>query len=286
MKQLPILSLLLFSFLMHSCSQEEALQPQSKAGQQISLPAAKAGKVNLCHYDDDNDSWHIISVNANALKAHLNHGDVQLIDADGDGYVASLNECVPGGDCDDSDPEVYPGAEEICGNGIDDNCDGQIDENCCDTEDIGYPTVEINGLVWTAQNLDIDIPGSVCYNPTVCPSVGRMYNVVQGQSACQQLGDCWRLPTMAEFRALINSYSSPEAAYQALQIGGSSGFETLTYGGIHSPTLGSVFYNLHSILLTDSPGQVFAMLSSNSRATLAATATTNKVYCRCVTKAN
>ncbi len=40
---------------------------------------------------------------------------------DQDGYV------VPGTDCDDADPAVHNGAEEVC-NGFDDNCDGAIDE--------------------------------------------------------------------------------------------------------------------------------------------------------------
>jgi hypothetical protein len=41
-------------------------------------------------------------------------------DSDGDG----IEWCR---DCDDDDPSVHPGAEEVC-NDIDDNCDGLIDE--------------------------------------------------------------------------------------------------------------------------------------------------------------
>ena len=45
-------------------------------------------------------------------------------DADDDGY----DDMVCGGDdCDDTDPHVNPGAEEICDNGIDDDCDGLVD---------------------------------------------------------------------------------------------------------------------------------------------------------------
>ena len=56
-------------------------------------------------------------------------------DADGDGYGSDeVRACdAPpgtswlGDDCDDADPEVSPGADELCG-GDDEDCDGEIDE--------------------------------------------------------------------------------------------------------------------------------------------------------------
>jgi len=58
-------------------------------------------------------------------------------DADGDGFA---DGACGGGDCDDSNPNVHPGAVEIC-DGLDNNCDGQIDENCTvctDADGDGY----------------------------------------------------------------------------------------------------------------------------------------------------
>jgi len=63
------------------------------------------------------------------------------IDADGDGAgddaTAFISDCIQdpgtstfGGDCDDADPSIFPGATDSCDapDGIDNDCDGQVDE--------------------------------------------------------------------------------------------------------------------------------------------------------------
>jgi hypothetical protein len=67
----------------------------------------------------------------------FNDNQVIYADNDGDGFGAGSPVIMYGvtnnSDCDDTKPSVYPGAVEICGDGIDNNCDGQIDENCAVT---------------------------------------------------------------------------------------------------------------------------------------------------------
>lgn len=65
-------------------------------------------------------------------------------DADGDGHQAAA---CGGDDCNDSNPAVYPGAAEVCDNGIDDDCDGGIDEGCpvCDVDGDGFDGFQCSG---------------------------------------------------------------------------------------------------------------------------------------------
>jgi hypothetical protein len=130
--------IVLLLLLMLSCQKDSLLTPDhltDEAGveermlQGDDLKAKKPNKVTICHRRG-NGTFKAITVSENALPAHLGHGDY-LPDADGDGFSA-IGACTGSADdCDDTDPNVNPGAEEVCGDGIDNNCDGQVDEGCC-----------------------------------------------------------------------------------------------------------------------------------------------------------
>lgn len=88
------------------------------------------GATEKCNRRDDNCNGEI---DEDAVPVEL------WPEVDGDGYYAqkqgeSIMGCVPTqgyaaepGDCDDENPDVHPGAEEVC-NYVDDNCDGRVDE--------------------------------------------------------------------------------------------------------------------------------------------------------------
>jgi len=97
----------------------------------------------------DQGSWEVVDVappglGAWQIEADGRSADGQVIvqaevgvlfdgDVDGDGITLC------GGDCDDEDADAYPGAEEVCGDGTDNDCDGEVDEGV-DADGDGYLT--------------------------------------------------------------------------------------------------------------------------------------------------
>jgi uncharacterized protein (TIGR02145 family) len=98
-----------------------------------------------------------------------------------------------------------------------------------------------DGKQWTIHNLNVNTLPSYCYEDTElnCRQYGRLYTWDSARRGCQSLGDGWRLPTNEEWRQMAkhhggvrgDSDDSGKAAYKALLIGGSSGFNALLGGG-------------------------------------------------------
>jgi hypothetical protein len=99
---------------------------------------------NLVTYvDGDADGWGSLvldpcgvgnNLDCNDMTSSVQEATLYFEDADGDGYgnpdmsiylCEAQNGFIPDGtDCLDTDPNVYPNATDIPGNGIDENCDG------------------------------------------------------------------------------------------------------------------------------------------------------------------
>ena len=158
-------------------------------------------------------------VESPAITAFVSGAD--CVNRDGDpswtcGRDCDALYCQP--DCDDSDPNVYPGAHEVC-DGKDNDCDGRIDNEAnCDCDGDGTPdTVDNCPCIHNPNQADADGDGigDACDNcPTVpnpaqsdadidgfgdacdnCPTIG---NTAQGDADNDRVGDvCDNCPSVA-----------------------------------------------------------------------------------------
>ena len=98
-----------------------------------------------------------------------------------------------------------------------------------------------DGREWTTDNLNVDVPGSYCYDDAAanCRRYGRLYTWEVARQVCRTLGEGWRLPTESEWRRLAQHHGGTRgddarlgsAAFDALLIGGRSGLDAVLGGG-------------------------------------------------------
>ena len=145
-------------------------------------------------------------------------------DADGDGFgdpAAASEACIPasgqvdnGSDCDDSDPAIHPGVEDIC-DGLDNDCDGEVDEDAdgitwyLDEDGDGYGDSEI-----AITNCTGEAPAG--YAPIYAPCIAQV------DGSCVPASSTEPLPTAAKQEALQLATANAPAAPATLYAGTSA----------------------------------------------------------------
>ncbi|HOY18480.1 MAG TPA: FISUMP domain-containing protein [Haliscomenobacter sp.] len=104
-----------------------------------------------------------------------------------------------------------------------------------DLEGNTYRSIQLGGLAWTADNLNLYVKGlSSCFqhHNAYCRRFGKLYTWIGAQEACKRLGSGWRLPSLEEWEKLFRVYDQERnfqhgsaKAFNALLRGGKSGFE-------------------------------------------------------------
>jgi hypothetical protein len=148
-------------------------------------PDINPGASEICNDNKDNncDGYTDCSDSDCSTSSHCDH------DKDDDGYDSTA---YGGNDCDDNDPDINPGASEICNDNKDNDCDGSTDcsdSDCAnnghcdhDKDDDGYNSTAYGGNDCDDNDPDIN-PGA----PEICND--NKDNDCDGSTDCSD-SDC------------------------------------------------------------------------------------------------
>lgn len=207
--------------------------PSSQGGSLSGLMPDLKPAINDPNVDHDGDHQTVASGDCNdydpltfkgAKEVCFDHKDQncdgvpdEQCDDDKDGYAIVAADPLPGGDCDDGNPFVSPGAFEVVGNNADDNCDGKMDEVT--------PTCDVN-LAPTAQDAMTFASSMDLCAPWLQSATWNRFIDVRGKKITNHFGQVYKPQagqTMAFFSTGIaadrgdGGFTDPQPGYEFFQ---------------------------------------------------------------------
>jgi hypothetical protein len=138
----------------------------------VGCPLERADDDDDSSADDDDDS---------ATGGDDDDSQPSDVDGDGDGVT------VDNGDCDDEDATIYPGADEVCDDSIDNDCDTLLDcaDTDCETDSACWPeTLEHDAVLSFTSALPLIEDCVTAFNATIN---------AEGSSTKGECADCDRI---------------------------------------------------------------------------------------------
>ncbi len=131
------------------------------------------GGVSECANIDLYDLYPLVTASQEKINVYLS----DFKDNDGDGRTER------DGDCNDYNRDIYPGATELCDDGIDNNCDGIKDESDC--RDLSIPVASFKAEPSSGKAplvVNLDASGSYCLKGRIA---SYSWSCSDGQSAAR-----------------------------------------------------------------------------------------------------